>query len=50
MTRRERTLIFREVRLLGLGIRRAAQRANHGRARSCGHSTLARSTERNRQH
>ena len=43
MTRRERTLTFREVRLLGFGIRCTAQRSNHGRARSCDHSTLARS-------
>jgi hypothetical protein len=44
MTRRERTVIFRGLRRLGLGIGCTAQRAKHGRARSCGHSTLARST------
>ena len=50
MTRRDRTVIFRRLRLLGLGIRCTAQRANHGRARSRGHSTLAGSTHGNRQY
>jgi hypothetical protein len=45
MTRRERVVIFRELRLLG--IRCTAQRAKHGRARPCGHSTLAPSPQRN---
>jgi hypothetical protein len=50
MAGRQGTILLRDILLRGVRIGCAAQRANHGRARSRGHSTLARSTYRHHQY